>query len=197
MFNRFKQQDSEQQRADQLDLMQQAVDDVEGDEFLSANNLGLGNYTDDEMWQQIESFKTGLYGEAGFADLINEMAIEKTKREMAREKWRQLSDEDRAQETRREWIIAKKEELWDDLGDIDREVGDREDRRALELERKAEAIEEHLGAIPDWIPPHWRMLLARHETSRSREARLIDNLFDRVDEVQGDVNVDNILGGSS
>lgn len=208
MRSQYQQQDPNQQARDELDLYEQALNAVAGDDFLEANQLGLGNLRDEEMWQQIESYKGGMYGEAAFGRTIDALLVEETKRELAREEWRKLGDDDneRREELREEgwehpskraFIEEKMEEKWEDLR-APRDVGSREDRREVTIENRLEKIEAVTGRLPGWTPPHWRMLLMRLDSSRSRDARLIDNLFDRVSrkEVSGNIDASELLGGS-
>jgi len=211
MNSKYQKPDTTQETRDQLDLYEQAINAVAGDDFLERNQLGLGNLEDDEMWQQIASYKSGMYGEAALGGTIDSLLVEETKRELARERWEKLgeNDEDRRETLRddddwshppskRVFIAEKKEEAWESLGP-GRDVGSAEDRRKVKLQNQIEEIEDRTGRLPGWTPPHWRMLLMRLDSSRSRDARLIDNLFDRVNEqqVSGDINTSELLGGGS
>lgn len=95
---------------------------------------------------------------------------------------------------------------WDELPAEERERydGPRERGEAIwaELtpEQRGEAVRRHTGVTGEWRPPHWRMLEMRHEASRSRGGRLIDNVFARVEEVKQQVSEgvsDSLLGGES
>jgi hypothetical protein len=158
-------------------LADTAVDADLPDEFLDQANLGLGNYTDAEMWQQVRSYGHAMYAET-FSRLILERAIYETKLGLAEHGW-QARDEDgnevyrlapadeeemREDETRREFIQRRGQEKW----------------KRLDERERVEAIEEFSGITESWTSPFHRMMLVRHETSRSRDARLIDNLFGRV-----------------
>jgi len=107
---------------------------------------------------------------------------------MAKKQWEDLDTDERAAKDRRRYIETKMEELWNDLapGNPDRLSGDElEERREQAAKRRLEKIEEHTGITRDWIPPHWRMMQMRHDTSRSRGARLLDNLFGRIRKIIG------------
>ena len=149
------------------------------DDFLERNNLGLGFYDENEIWQQLERFSDGIFSQAAFQDKIVRKAISETKRKLALEGksffdhvevepvkidgWRELDDSEKADKTRREYIDETGEEVWERMD---------EDQRLA-------AIEMASGITDDWTAPHLRILLAQHEMSRSKGARALDNLFGR------------------
>lgn len=182
-----------------LDLYDKVVDPEISEEFLRDNNLGTGNYSEGELWQQVESYGQGIFADAAFAGKLLERRIEETKRTLAREGakvltedvaltvtgWEDLSDEEKEEldeelQDRRRYIQEKKEELWSEL-DTDEKV----------------TLVEEISGVPDWMPPQLRMTLMRHEVSKSKGARTQDNLFGRVKEFQGDVKeaAQGALGG--
>lgn len=183
---------------DQLDLYQEVIDSPEIDGFLDENNLGLGNYSGREMWQQVQSYRDGMFSSTAFARTIRDLAIEETKWELGLNGWEMRIDGDRLKWTG--WNGLDDEERQDqwaaELADADDEFMDRrtwiqrqgewifEDlvQQRIEGERypAREAISEIANYDGQWDPPHFRMMMVRHETSRSRGARLIDNLFERV-----------------
>jgi hypothetical protein len=208
MQSKYDTQETEQETRDELDLYEQSINAVHGDEFLERNQVGLGNLNDDEMWQQIESYKNGMYGEAAFGTVVDNLLVEETKRELALQQWGELgeTDEERREKLRenedwdypskRAFVERKKDELWDRLGPSG-DVGSSQDRRAVRIQNQVEKIEEVTGRLPGWTSPHWRMLLMRLDSSRSRDGRLIDNVFGRVQEQRysGDGDVAQLLGG--
>lgn len=161
-----------------LDLYNKAVDPSLTDEFLNDNNLGLGYLSEAEVYQQIESFQMGMYGDAAFADLLDARRVEETKRALAlhgytyftddgEQKeisgWHDKNEDSRSKKDRRQYIERRGQEIWDALPD----------------EQQIEAIIDKSG-VPDWMPPQFRMVLMRHESSKSKDARTQDNLFGRV-----------------
>jgi hypothetical protein len=163
----------------ELDLYDHALSANVDDEFLSTNNFGLGNYTGDEMWQQVESFKRGMYAEQAFVRRLLERAIHQTmvslglrggsfydERESVQdvrqfEGWRDLDEEERAEKDRREWVLEKGREVWETLPE----------------NCKREALDERAGVSSTWTPPHFRMMQVRHETGRSRDASTMEIVF--------------------
>lgn len=171
----------------QLDIYQEAVESSsKGDRFLEQVNLGLGNYSSAEYWQQMDAFKAGMYGREAFSRVLLDRAIHQTKMTLAREGakfevnvdgdpkmvdvtgWANLNEEQRKGKDRRRYIEQRAEEIWQNLPE----------------NHRAEAVVEVTGFATEWTPPHFAMVMARHEASRSRDARLLDNLFDRVREIK-------------
>lgn len=153
-----------------LDIYDEAVKPSADDEFLDSSNLGLGYYETKEYWLQVESFRKGLYADAAFSRTLIERSISETKHFLGREKWENLPDGKREEYDRRRYIDIKGEEIWEQLDEA----------------QKFETLGEVTGITSDWRPPFWRMMMMRHEASRSRGARLLDNLFGRVSEFKSD-----------
>ena len=154
------------------------------------------------MWQQVESYRNGLYASAAFRRLIDERATKETKTEIAingysytipdtsrqremkgwaemepderREKWKELRHSEDEPFDRRRWIARRGEQLFEQLQEDTNEQARRWPA--------SEAVQEIAGHSGTWDPAHNRMLMARHETSRSRGAQLLDNVFGRVKE---------------
>ncbi|WP_148414923.1 hypothetical protein [Haloferax sp. KTX1] len=158
-----------------LEVMEKAIESTDRDQFLSDANLGLGNYKDSEMWQQIESYKSGLFAEAAFSETILERAIDEAKIELALNGWTYWTED----ENRYDWKPL------DEIDDLEHSPDDIRQRgeviwQELPDREKAAALEDHAGLTGEWTNPFYRMMMARHETSRSRDARLIDNIFGRI-----------------
>jgi hypothetical protein len=169
----------------ELDVYDKALRSPGVDGFLQSENLGLGYYEDAERWQQIESYRFGLFGDRVFSEPLIDRAIDETKRQLAlkgkqfydREDkaaksltgWTELSEEQQ-QKLKEEERIDKRRYLKQHGEEIWKQMSDRQ---------RKEAIEIATGMDRKWTPPQWRMLMARHETSRSRGARLLDNVFGR------------------
>lgn len=188
----------------ELEVYDRAVSPSATDSFLSKINLGIGNYKNKEYWQNVESFQRNMYSEAAFGRLILERAIQRTQRHMALEKWEELDEEERPEEPelgepdRLRFVERKGPELWNNLGpDPSKHMG--EERKTAEeelVEAQIAALEEYTGVTSSWTSPFGRMLQARHEMSRSRGGRLMDNLFGRKKtfRYEGDENAKKRLG---
>jgi hypothetical protein len=175
-------QNGQQRPHKDLDLYQEAVNPSLTDDFLNDNNLGLGNLTEAEVYQQIQSYRAGMFAEAALSDRLDTRRIQETKRALAEEGcqivtaenihnhdgWDDLDDEERGEKDRRRYLEERGEEIWEQLPE----------------EVQYQAVVDHTG-VPNWMAPHYRMLLMRNEASKSKEARTQDNLFGRVKKVIG------------
>jgi hypothetical protein len=149
----------------ELDIYGSAIESTtDGDDFLSRNNLGLGNYSEREYWQQISAFRQGMFADAAFRRMVLSRAETQTKRALAEELWDELSERTKERKSKRRFLREKAEEEWQTLSD----------------DQKAAKMKEVTGIGETWDSPFYRMLQARHEASRSKFARLLDNLFGRV-----------------
>lgn len=174
-----------------LGVYMHAIQSPLGDDFLDQSSLGLGNYNSKEYWLQIQSFRHGLYADAALTRRVLERAIHEAKRELARDCYNRPDqmmiafpqpdkpEDDEFEfgddyETEEEYIERAADQIWDDLGKEDMTT----------VDHQVMMIEKYAGIDKNWVPPHWRMLKMRHEASRSKGARLIDNLFERVREVK-------------
>jgi hypothetical protein len=208
---------------DELHLYSQVVGPQTDDEFLQENNLGLGQYDKDEYWQQVKSFKDGLYARSAFSERLFRRAVKETVFGLGKEAWDDLPetadsavvacpeceltfrfgevktdfecldescgariavDEEwrptaKANTDRRRYIIREGKRRWNA---IDQEA---ENQQAAQA-RRQELLQHHAGTADKWLPPQMRMMMMRHEASRSMGARLLDNLFERVKEMKGD-----------
>lgn len=184
---------------DELDLLDEVANESVNDKFLSEQNLGVGNYTSREMYQQVQSFQHGLFSESAFGNLLYARAIEQTKTELAKDGWRFIHPKDQKVHTMDGWndmTDEKRKEIWEDLQRDDEQMTKRRwltrygelqfqeliEARSAEIRRfpAREAMDELAGWDGEWQSPHFRMIMARHETSRSRDARLLDNVFGRI-----------------
>ncbi|UXF50875.1 MAG: hypothetical protein HQRvContig02_15 [Haloquadratum phage sp.] len=155
------------------------------------------------MWQQVESYRNGLYASAAFRRIIDERATRETKTEIAINGYSYTIPDTQRQREFKGWDEmepAERRELWEEeLRQSETEPFDRRrwiERRGEQLFEQlqqdtheearrfpaTEAIKELAGHSGTWDPAHNRMLMARHETSRSRGAQLLDNVFGRVKE---------------
>lgn len=179
-----------------LEVYMQALASRTHDDFLDTINLGVGNYSDEEYWQQMSSFRQGMFADAGMTRKLLERARYETKVEVVRaifndpesELLRGITppherdsdvpdDVDELDMTPRRYFNDYAESLWNDLGYTTSE-GERYSREA----HQASLVNQVTGIEKNWVPPQWRMLKARHEGSRSKDAHLIDNLFGRPPE---------------
>jgi len=198
----FDSDGTDDQPRDELDVYHDATTPTASvDEFLEENNLGLGFYkSESELYQQVERFHDGMYSSAAFKRKILRRAVQETKRELALRGeqfydkrdmdvvsvtgWTELDDEEQAERSRREFLEKTGQEIWQRMNNHQR-IG---------------ALEIVAGIDREWAPPHVRILMAQHELTRSRDARTLDNLFGRIEELvtqSDDGDGGGLLGGSS
>jgi len=161
----------------ELDVYDKALRSPGVDDFLESENLGLGFYDDAERWQQIESYRFGIVGDRVFGEPLIDRAIDETKRQLAVKGKQFYDNEAQAPKSVTGWEELSKQERIDKRRYIEHE-GEEIWKQLTERQRR-EAIEIATGMDRKWTPPQWRMLMARHETSRSRGGRLLDNVFGR------------------
>lgn len=198
----FERDGQDDQPMETLDVYHDATTPTASvDEFLEGNNLGLGNYeSDSELYQQLERFSDGMYAAAAFQETLLKRAVGETKRKLAREGktfwddremdavsldgWHDLDDDERAEKSKREFLERRGEEIWKRMGE----------------EERLDALEITTGITRNWSPPQLRQLVANHELTRSRDARLMDNLFGRIEKLvtkSEDSDSGGLLGGGS
>lgn len=150
----------EEEVRDELDVYNRVTKPAAKSPEFEGVNYGLGYYADDaELYRQVQSFRDGKYGRAAFKRAIRLRAEREAKAGYLREQHR-LKDPTKDFE---DWVETN-EDRWEDADEAE----------------KRDAIREHAGIEPTWTPPQWSMAEMRLETSRGRDARLLDNVFGRV-----------------
>lgn len=139
-----------------------------GEPVVNESNLGLGFYSGKEYWQQVKSFLKGLYGFTAFRNKLVKKSIIEVQRRLGKQAFNNLGDEEKKELTQtrgfREKIREMGKKKWSELSD-----------------KKKQKY------VTNWIPPHWRMMFFKHETSRSKDARLLDDIFGRHKELKKEV----------
>lgn len=169
-----------------LEVYMHAIASRANDDFLDQINLGIGNYTNDEYWQQVKAFRKGLFADSSITRRLVERAVLETKMEMVdaiydeRDSARILQGVDYPEPKRDRPRHAY---LEDEMDEVWRNLGYRTDEEQYTTEEhQAWLIHEVTGLDYNWVPPQWRMLKMRHEASRSKDAHLLDDLFGRPPE---------------
>lgn len=167
-----------------LEIYMHAVGNRTGDEFLDSINMGVGNYDDAEYWQQIEAFRNGMFADAAMTRKVIERAVLETKMRIVDEIFgdedSMLLDKGEVDHpkpvgmSKEEYLEQCMDDVWDGLGIPEQDYSTEQ--------HQAWMVNRATGLPMDWTPPHWRMLKARHEASRSKGARLMDNVFGRPPE---------------
>lgn len=167
-----------------LEVYMAALAGETGDPFLDQINMGTGNYTDSEYWLQVQEFRNGLYAEAAVSRKVLERARRETKEAVVRAiletpDSKLLDDisypppDDDA--SFGEYYGEHADEIWESLGT----------EEITPSRHRAILVNEVTDLGMGWTPPHLRMVKMRHEASQSKDARALDNLFDRVKEFVG------------
>lgn len=177
----------------ELDVKDKIVSPDVYDEI--AGRMGTGNYDDEEYWRQTEAHKQSLFGEALFNRVLRDQVEYEAKYELGVRGW-QFFDEERSKD-------MKEFDGWEDWNESEQErkarkVGRDETIRRrgehiwilLPEEERVKVLEQYATASPAFLTPHTRMVEFRHEASKSRGARLMDNYFGRVRKLIGDKGVE-------
>ena len=130
------------------------------------------------------TLRNGLYADSAMTGKVLERAELQTKRRIVDEIYeggssrilRNIDHPDTGEMSKEEYMREHMDDLWRNLG------VDTEETQYTTQQHQAWLVHVCTGLDMDWTPPHWRMLKARHEASRSKDARLIDNLFGRPPE---------------
>lgn len=194
-----------------LELQDSIVQGADGVPILDHVNLGQGNYSTDDYWQQIRSYRRGLYLHTAFQSTLTKRAIRETKFRLGEEGYNAIydnsdadvksldpadvtdisdldPDEITAEDSRRRQILDRGEEIWERLGEPDQVIS----------EAQVAALMEKTGVGMDWLPISWEMVVGRHEASRSRDAELIRDVFSQVSHFRADGDgaaIGQLMGG--
>lgn len=175
----------------ELQLKNAIVDSATGIPLVEHVNLGQGNYSETAYWQQVRSYRRGLFLHTAFSEILSKRAIYETKVKLGKEGYNAHYDDvtedvdmfDPADvealepgESRRDKILERGEEIWRRLGDPELPL----------TNKQAAAIEKKAGVETDWLPISWQMVIGRHEASRSRDAELIRDVFTNINQLRTD-----------
>lgn len=196
------------QPRDSLDMTAKVLEGPKANALLEETNLGLGNYDEDYLWQQIRSFRKGLFASIAFSGYLWRTARRQTLMALGRDGF-EFFDEERGQrirfkpaagqyddyesqlETQSSWQIDlnRGREIWEQLGNW---------REPLS-EKQLAAVLKKTDYDGDWLPIYWQMVSGRHEASRSKDAELIRDVLTSINEVRGQetASSDGLLGGSA
>lgn len=168
--------------------------------LLRETNLGLGKYDDDYKWQQIRSYRKGLYAWIAFGRALNQRRIYETKMKLGEEGYNAIYhdleadvktytpfDEDEDKEDDQSiWTAIRRrgEKIWKQLGDPEEVLTD----------AQLSALHDKTGIAEEWKPIFWELVSGRHEMSRSDEAELLRDALTGVKEFrEGDTEDDSLL----
>lgn len=170
---------------DEADVYQQVLGSGTSNPLLRDADLGQGNYDDEYLWQQIRSYRKGLYAWIAFGNVLTERKIYETKMQLGDEGYNAFYDEsesdvqvwgaldeDDIPDDRSRWNVVKErgEEIWQRLGEPD----------VMLSQKQLSAIQSKTGLSQEWMPIFWELVSGRHEVSRSRDAELLRDLMTGV-----------------
>lgn len=185
---------------DELDMYSQILRSSGDNPLLENTNLGLGNYDESYKWQQIRSYRKGLYAYVAFSRILTQRAIHETKVKLAREGFSHYNEQkDKVEqwdsfngtaENQSRWVaeMERGESIWEELSSP---------RDALSTKQVA-AIIKKTGISTEWVPIYWQMVSGRHEVSRSQDAELIRDLLTGIKHLREDGGSDSsgsLFGG--
>lgn len=169
------------------EVVEQIMESPEG-ELFESGGFGLGNYDEQLYWQQVRGFRKSLVAHLCFASTLKKRAIAETKRRLAvegievydaqsdrwirRDPWHELGDDERAESRYADCdgltLDEYAEQVWDKLGsDV---------KNGLSRKQRV-AIEEKAGFESRFASTFEKLENIRHEASRSRGARLLDDIL--------------------
>jgi len=184
--------DLEQVR-DELGLQEEVLSSSESNPLLSETNLGLGKYDNDYKWQQVRSYRKGLFAWVAFGNVLSKRQMYETKYKLGEEgynatydessrdvpvwlSWEQTAKEDFDNESRSSWSGKLKRGRY-----IFKRLG--EPGKVLNRDQIA-AIQEKTGLVDDWLPMFWELVAGRHEVSRSEDAELLRDSLTGIKELR-------------
>lgn len=187
-----------------LELKTEILRRADGNDLFQNVNLGQGNYEDDDFWQQIRSYRRGLYMFIAFSEILTQQAVHETKVKLAREGIAHYDErtneviqeppmsDDEIADDQSSWEaeLEKGEEMWQDLGDPRQPI----------TEKQGAAILKKANVDMQWLPVSWQMMIGRHEASRSKDAELLRDVLADVKQLtdkSDGPSSSSLLGGRS
>jgi hypothetical protein len=205
-------QDGPERPKDDLDQLFEVLESSDANEILEAVNSGLGNYDDNLLWSQTESYRKGLVAQTLVADVLVKRAIDEAKEYLADHGTAFFKDTDmdvkqfkpfeksndsaaEVGEDESTWTAKKRyaEKIWRHMDEADEAV----------TEEQYATIVKATGMRPEeWIPMFWDMFAGKHDMSRSHGAELLklylgDRYEFRGNEEDGEAKKRGILRGRS
>jgi hypothetical protein len=175
---------------DELGLQEEILSASQSNPLLNETNLGLGKYDDDYKWQQVRSYRKGLYAWIAFGRVLEQRQLYETKLKLGRDgynpvydesdgtvrTWAPLGESDYDGATQSSWSAAleRGREIWQRLGSPD---------EVITAEQVA-AVAAKTSITEDWKPLFWELVAGRHEVSRSEDAELLRDALTGIKELR-------------
>lgn len=184
---------------DELGLQEEILSSSESNPLLDETNLGLGKYDDDYKWQQVRSYRKGLYAWIAFGRTLEKRQLYETKIRLGEEGYNPTFDSwnvevetwppfdpERVDDDRSLWNakLERGRRIWRRLGDPERII----------TEEQASAIARKTNIVEEWKPLFWELVAGRHEVSRSEDAELLRDSLTGIKELrQNDGEEESLL----
>jgi hypothetical protein len=180
-----------QQVVDELGLQEQILSSDGSNPLLKETNLGLGKYDEDYKWQQVRSYRKGLYAWVAFGRVLEQRKIYETKlklglkgynptydvRSSEVEVWKPLDQTDKwddDEQSRWNAALERGRHIWRRLGDPEEII----------TEQQVAAVGEKTALVDEWKPLFWELVAGRHEVSRSDDAELLRDALTGIKEIR-------------
>lgn len=176
---------------DELGLQEQILSGSESNPLLRDTNLGLGKYDDDYKWQQVRSYRKGLFAWIAFGRVLTKRKLYETKYKLGRDGFNSIYDsssmdvrtfepldDSDVSEDESTWSAALElgRKRWQRLGEPDQVLSD----------QQLSAIMSKTGISDEWKPLFWELVSGRHEVSRSDEAELLRDALTGIKHLRDD-----------
>lgn len=200
---------------DSLDIQGKIVGSSDSNPLLKQTNLGLGKYDEDYKWQQIRSYRKGLYAWVAFGRALSERKVYETKMKLGEEgynayyddvdddvkQWKpfdeavsvDLEDEDErpdrdvSSDTGWSWNPSKVSR-WTAIRARGEYIWKRlGDPKQILTDEQFSAVATKTGVVDEWQPLFWEIVAGRHEMSRSDGAELLRDALTGVREYRDGV----------
>jgi len=191
----YAQQGGQPVGVDSEEVVGQVLESPNGDIF-DGSRFGLGNYDDKLYWQQVRGFRKAFITYQMFGPELRERAIVETQRKLAKngthrlnhngdsikyEPYDALDDDEKADskwaDTDGKTLKEYGQQIWDDLGNPDTDgLSDQQQK----------AMQEHAGVSDRFVSVFESLQDMRHEGSRSKGARLVDNVLTAAQTLRDD-----------
>lgn len=180
---------------DSEEVVGQVLESPNG-EIFDGSRFGLGNYDDKLYWQQVRGFRKAFITYQMFGPELRERAIVETQRKLAThgtfrlnhngdavnyDPYEDLDDADKADS---KWadgdgqtLEEYGQQIWEDLGSPESD--------GLSTQQQ-KAMQKHAGVSDRFVSVFESLQDMRHEGSRSKGARLVDNVLTAAQTLRDD-----------
>jgi len=178
-----------QQILDELGLQEQILSSSESNPLLRETNLGLGKYDTDYKWQQVRSYRKGLYAWIAFGRVLSKRQVYETIIKLGGEGYNSIydveNDEFHAFDAIEESDVREDESTWNAKLRLGRDRWQRLGHpEEILTDDQIAAMHEKTGIVEEWKPLFWELVAGRHEVSRSDDAELLRDALNGIKELR-------------